>query len=281
MSISQSIIADKCQDVIQRTKLIGHSYSACSLGYIIGPLLGGFAGHALGYSGPFWVTIIGILVIILWVHFSLEETQPTQQGPVKIIQAVSAFKTIFQNPKLTKIYLFNFLIFFSIMGLYRVVPIYIVDKWHPSLHIYSLIISYVSFICLLANLFLLQRIVSFYSTKKLLLILLIIGGLSIIIIVIPQHFEWIWLTYGFAMIPTVMALPTCTTWLSHHAESKEQGQVLGNNQALLVLGEASSAAIGGLIAAIWVPLPIIMMGMILLIAGIYLSLEKSTEQIAE
>lgn len=50
-----------------------------------------------------------------------------------------------------------------------------------------------------------------------------------------------------------MALPTCTTWLSQHAEPKEQGQVMGNNQSLLVLGEASSAAIGGLIAAIRIP----------------------------
>jgi hypothetical protein len=50
--------------------------------------------------------------------------------------------------------------------------------------------------------------------------------------------------------------------------SSQQGQALGNNQALLVLGESSSAAIGGLIAAIMIPLPIIIMGIILLITGI-------------
>jgi len=43
--------------------------------------------------------------------------------------------------------------------------------------------------------------------------------------------------------------------------------VLGNNQALLVLGEASSAAIGGLIAAMMIPLPVIVMGVILLITA--------------
>jgi predicted MFS family arabinose efflux permease len=87
-------------------------------------------------------------------------------------------------------------------------------------------------------------------------------------IIVPSHFAWIWLVYGAAVIPTVMALPTCTTWLSQHVISSQQGQALGNNQALLVLGESSSAAIGGLIAAIMIPLSIIIMGIILLITGI-------------
>jgi predicted MFS family arabinose efflux permease len=103
--------------------------------------------------------------------------------------------------------------------------------------------------------------------------LLIFSSIFIFLIVIPQNFHWIWLTYGLAMIPTVMALTTCTTWLSSKADSSEQGQVLGNNQALLVLGEASSAAIGGLVAAINIALPIITIGGILLIAS-YLIITK-------
>lgn len=68
-----------------------------------------------------------------------------------------------------------------------------------------------------------------------------------------------------------MALPTCTTWLSEKVSSNEQGQVLGNNQALLVLGESTSAAIGGLIAAIWIPLPIILVDVILLVTGMVIA----------
>lgn len=94
------------------------------------------------------------------------------------------------------------------------------------------------------------------------------GGLLVILIPLPDHFNWIWLTFGIAVIPTVMALPTCTTWLSEQVTPNKQGQVLGNNQALLVLGESVSAAIGGLIAAIFIPLPVIVMGVILLITGI-------------
>lgn len=269
MAISQTVVADRFEDPVQKTKYIGYAYSACSLGYVVGPLLGGFGGTVLGYSGPFWIVAIGILGLTAWLFFSFDDQYlPDRAVSIKFLEAMTAIKSIFNQPALRKIYLINFLIFFSVQGLYRVIPLYVVDEWKPSLHIYSLIISYVSMICLLANLLILGRLVNKFATKKLLNGLLLLGGVLVIVVIIPNHFNWIWLTYGLAVIPTVMALPTCTTWLSEQVSAKEQGQVLGNNQALLVLGESSSAAIGGLIAAIYVPLPIIVMGVILLGAGV-------------
>jgi len=106
-----------------------------------------------------------------------------------------------------------------------------------------------------------------FSTEKLLSALLLFGGISAIVIVIPDSFSWIWLTYGIAVMPTVMLLTVCTTLLSNQASIEEQGQVLGNNQALLVLGECLSASIGGLISAIMIQLPVVVMGLLLLLAN--------------
>ncbi len=266
MAISQSAIVDRSPDPIIKTKLIGYGYSACSLGYILGPLL---AGSTLNYSMPFFIVAIGVPLLALWIFFNFDEVYyPNPQTKIKFMQSITAIKSIFTQKKLTKIYLINFAIFFSVQGLYRVIPLYVQDTWHPSLHIFSVLISFVSFMCFLANLFVLGKLSSRFSTKQLLSGLLIVSGVVVLAILIPHEFNWIWLTYGLAVIPTVMALPTCTTWLSHQVQSSEQGQVLGNNQALLVLGEASSAALGGLIAAIMVPLPIICLGLILIVAGI-------------
>jgi len=268
MAIAQSVIVDNCQDPAQKTQLIGYAYSACSLGYVIGPLVGGFAATAWGYNNPFWITAMGVLLLMLWLVFSFKDSyEPHQQIPIQFIATITAIKTIFHQPKLYRIYFINFLIFFAVQGLYRVIPLYVVDEWNPALHIYTLLISFVSMLCLLANLFIMGRLAHKFTTQKLLSGLLLFGGLVVIVIVIPIHFSWIWLTYGLAVIPTVMALTTCTTWLSNQVPPEQQGQVLGNNQALLVLGEASSAAIGGLIAAMMIPLPIVLMGIILLITS--------------
>lgn len=269
MALSQSIITDRTQDATQKTKLIGYAYSACSLGYIVGPLLGGTAGSLLNYSAPFWITALGVACLFIWIFYSLDDQFIAyKKGPIKILTSLIAIKSIFNQPKLYKIYIINFLIFFSVQGLYRVVPLYVENEWKPSLHTYTFLIAFVSLLCFLANLFILGRLAKHFSTQKFLSSLLLLGGLLVILITLPNHFNWIWLTYGMAVIPTVMALPICTIWLSEQVASSEQGQVLGNNQALLVLGESTSAAIGGLIAAIFIPLPIIVMGIILLITGI-------------
>lgn len=278
MAISQSIIADRSQDAAQKTKLIGYTYSACSLGYIVGPLLGGVAGSFLSYSAPFWITALGVLCLVIWLFYSFEDRYiPNKTVPIKLLNSLTAMKSIF-NPKLGKIYLINFLIFFAVQGLYRVVPLYVVDTWKPALRTYSLLIAFVSLLCFLANLWILGKLVKRFSTQNLLSGLLWVSGLLVIFITVPHHFNWIWLTYGVSVIPSIMALPTCTIWLSDQVTSSEQGQVLGNNQALLVLGESTSAAIGGLIAAIWIPLPLIVMGLILLITGIIVSVIRTQKR---
>ncbi len=272
MAISQSVIADRVKNPTDKTILIGYVYSACSLGYVIGPLLGGGIGHFLGFDIPFYVTAFFVLVVILWIHFVFQDNYiPTKSEAIKILKSIVAIKSIFHQKKLYQFYFINFVIFFSVQGLYRVVPLFVVDTWKPTVFIYSLLISFVSLLCLFANLFFLKKLAERFSTTRLLGALLIIGGILVVSIVLPNHFKWIWILYGLAVIPTVMALPTCTTWLSDQVPAENQGQVLGNNQALLVLGEASSAAIGGLIAAIFIPLPVVMMGIILLITGIYIA----------
>lgn len=267
MSISQAVIADNCQNPERRIKLIGYVFSACSLGYILGPFLGGLVATHLGYGSPFIITSIGILALLLWIQWSYPKQDTTlNKTKIKWSETITTFKTVFTDKSLQMIYLINFSIFFAVQGLYRVAPLYIEHVWHPDLSTFTKIIAYVSLMCLLANMFLLGRLANRWQTGTLLSGLLLISGIATILIVIPHAYAWIWLTYGFAVIPTVMLLSTCTTWLSNQVSPEAQGQVLGNNQALLVLGECLSAAIGGLLSAIMFALPVVVMGIILLLS---------------
>ena len=206
MAISQSVIADRGEDTTQKTRLIGYAYSACSLGYIVGPLLGGVGGTALGYSAPFWITACSILCLMAWVSYSFEDhTLPNKKGALNILKSLTAIKTIFNHQELYKIYIINFLIFFSVMGLFRVVPLYVMDEWKPSLHTYSALISFISFICFISNLSILDKLAEKFLPKALLSGLLLVGGLLVMFIVIPNQFNWFWLTFGIAVIPAVMA----------------------------------------------------------------------------
>ncbi len=268
MQLSLAIITDRTEEPALKTKLINNLYVACSLGYIIGPLLGGTSGMLLTYSIPFWITALCIAGLIIWVSYSLTEHKMTSEASSGIrFHSFTALKSIFREKRLLPFYLLNFLIFFAARGIYRMVPLYIVDKWHPSLLTYSLLIYSVAYVCFLTTSFILGRIVTRFSLPKLLSSLLLIGGILILSLVIPYDFRQVWVIYVIAMIPIVMTIPICSAWLFQQAKDDKQNTADASNYALLTLAESSSAAIGGLIAALLVPLSIVTMGIILLITG--------------
>ena len=163
MAIAQSVIADLFEDTAQKTRFIGYAYSACSLGYVLGPLLGGFAGTFLGYPAPFWIAAVGTLCIAAWVLIGfMDQYQPNRQVVIQWFKSLTAIRSVFVDKKLLKIYAINFMIFYAVMGLYRVVPLYVVDEWKPPLHVYSLLISFVSLVCLIVNLVVLAPIAKRY-----------------------------------------------------------------------------------------------------------------------
>lgn len=275
MAIGQSVVADVTHDTAERGKLIGYMYSTCSLGYITGPLFGGFVVVNVGYAAPFFITTIGILLVMYCVHqFFNDKGEAHPEKPIRYLEAFTNLITIFTDNDIRRIYFINFLIFFAVMGSYRVVSMYMIDEWHTPVHMVSIMISYISFVCMLANLFLMAPLTARFPLKKLLMYLTAIGGLSILSIVIPKNFNWLWLTFGFTMIPTVLALSVCATWLSSSVERSRQGRALGNNQALFVLAESTAAIVGGSLAAIMIKLPTIATGVLLLVAALLIALYK-------
>ena len=268
MAISQSSIADISSNEKQKIKLIGYAYAAASLGFTLSPMFVALIIKPLGFSAPFFITAAGTCLVAIWLKIKLKDCfQPHKTTDEKRLNPLYAIKTLISQRQLRRIYSINFAIFFAVQGLYRIMPIYIVNTWHPTVVTYTLIIAYVSSLCLIANFFFTSRLAKSFTAHKLLIALNLFGGIAVLLIVLPENFSSIWITYGFAVIPTVMTLAISTSWLSGHANSADQGQVMGNNQALLVLGEASSAVVGGFLSAMNTALPIIMMGVILLCAA--------------
>ncbi len=276
MAIGQSIMVDQASTPHEKSKLIGYMYTACSLGYIFGPLSGGFIVLLWGYATPFYITATAILLLAAWVRLTFNEPPTPHKGKIHYTSALLNLKTVFTDKTLRPMYAINFLIFLAVFGLYRLIPIYQIDRWHVGVHIVTLFIAYISTICLVANLFFTGPLTKRFALQPLLIGLTAIGGITICTIVIPHQFHWIWLSAGLAVIPTVIAISVCTTWISNAASRENQGKVLGNNQALLVLAESTSAVAGGMLAAFITWLPIVVSGVILIaVAGLLMKRNKN------
>lgn len=68
------------------------------------------------------------------------------------------------------------------------------------------------------------------------------------------------------------------TLLSLHARPEEQGRVLGNNQSLQVGAEGISALLGGLLAAIFVKLSLIVLGLVAIAGAFTLYLQEQKQK---
>jgi MFS family permease len=99
----------------------------------------------------------------------------------------------------------------------------------------------------------------------------VLSGLITIAVVVPASQTWLWFTAGPVCLIGTLTLSACAAILANAVSADRQGRVMGNNQALQVGAEALSAMLGGALAAIVVPLPPIVFGVLLIGAGLLLA----------
>jgi predicted MFS family arabinose efflux permease len=94
----------------------------------------------------------------------------------------------------------------------------------------------------------------------------LLTALFLLSIPLFQSADALWVTLFLTSLALAICLPSCATVLSTAVSAKEQGSVMGNNQSLQVLAEASSAFIGGAIASIMISLSLITLAVVALVA---------------
>src|SRR5581483_782615 len=106
-------------------------YTACSMGYISGPLIGGQVVQHAGFSAPFWGVVVLLAVAILWTLVSFRETHPADHSrALDYRAAMMNLTTVFTDRPIRRLYLINFIFYLTIFGFFRVILIYMADKWH-------------------------------------------------------------------------------------------------------------------------------------------------------
>ena len=104
------------------------------------------------------------------------------------------------------------------------------------------------------------------------------GAFMIVVVAIHAQ-RSLWATLFVTSAALAICLPSCATLLSRAAAEEEQGRAMGNNQALQVGAEALSGLIGGLAAALFVELPLILLGVLAMASALLLKFDpRYTEQ---
>lgn len=276
ISIAQGAIADLTTEK-NRGRFFGYIYTSVSLAYIVGPLLGGkLADKQLvswfSYSTPFFATTLLLLINLLWTLLAFKETHSKDYSTERIsyFAAFTNIFSIFTFKKIRIYYLSNFLIYLAIFGFFRCYPMYLTSEYGMKVNELSHFIAWVALPIVLTNLWLTGFLSRHISPRTATIIAAFLMAIFMIVIVIPKSKDALWVTLFLTSSALAICLPSCATLLSTAVDKRIQGKVMGNNQSMQVAAESLSAILSGLIATIIIKLPLILWGVVAVLAALTL-----------
>jgi len=269
---AQSAIADVITPE-ERNRFFGYIYLSASSAYIVGPLVGGKLAdpNLVGWfnnATPFWAAMIVLAITTVAAGLFFRETNPlAKRHSVSSSQAFTNLQGVISNHRLRRLYWLNFAFYLAIFGFFRCYPMYLVDRFHLGVSQVSEFVAWVGVPIVIANAWLTGFLAVRFTTRTLTLWSAFLTGAFMVIVVVVRTRESLWVTLFLTAAASAICLPACATLLSKATSEAEQGRIMGNNQALQVGAEALSGLFGGLTAALFVELPLILLGLVAMAAA--------------
>jgi len=260
--IATAAMADISEDHKDKVKNFGWITSVSSSGFIIGPLIGGKLADPnlvswFNYSTPFWMTAILVTLTWFFVYFRFLETRPYQ--PDKKLEFNNVIKTLYKSFKIEQlkpIFVGNFSLYLSFFFFFAFLPVLLVRQFGFNSSSLAEVEAYLSIpICLSP---LMYRYISrkFSPSQAAAMGGFIFAG-SIVLILgfdTPKALIFTLLPPGIGI---AIGFTYTTLMISDRVSPDIQGEALGTNQSVLVFAEMFSGLLGGVLAAIWMKLPLV------------------------
>jgi len=256
----------------EKTKNIALITFASSLGFIIGPLLGGFFS-GISYSSGFYVA--GGLACIngLFVLSVFKETYQTREKtPIHLLKAISLLAAAFQHKELR---ILSFIFFFTQLawGLYfQFVSIFFVSAYHYSSMMIGLFLASIAVVFGLTLTFLLRILMRFFSIRELALLALSLISIGVFLDGF-FHKEWLmWLTIIPTIIGVGLSYASMMTLYSNQVPQNQQGWAMGVSSATIAVAWILGGGVTAVVGVSFLKLPFIICGVSALI-GFFLLLK--------
>lgn len=260
ITIGQSVIVDLAEKEAEKARYFGLLNACISLGFIIGPLMGGqLANPKLAswftFATPFWgaagMTLIGLLIIA----FGSKETLHSKRR--RSWNLFASLVNSLKMPKLSKLYVANFFLALGYFSFFRFFPVFLKEQFNFNPSYLSFVMVYGSLSMIIAVLWLVPRLAKRFASAAILRTFAALFALSIVICIAPP--------WPYALLATIPLTGVClavtitngSLLISNHASLDFQGRALGTLTSIQVLAEAITGFLGGLIASEMQALPLL------------------------
>ncbi|NIK75048.1 DHA1 family multidrug resistance protein-like MFS transporter [Paenibacillus castaneae] len=253
--------------VEERPKAMGYISAAISIGFIIGPGIGGFIAE-LGVRAPFYFAAGFALLTCMSSLFILKEPLSKQQLlETTQLKKGTSFVTDLKR-SLHSQYIIAFIIVFVLafgLSAYETVfSLFSDHKFGFNPKDIATIITISAIFGVVVQVFMFGKMVDTLGEKKLIQICLIAGVFLAVVSTMISSYLAILLVTCFIFLAFDLLRPALTTYLSKTAE-KEQGFIAGMNSTYTSLGNIVGPALGGILFDVNINYPYLFAAVIMFI----------------
>ena len=247
-SIAQAAIADVTEPR-DRAKNFGLLGAAFGIGFILGPVLGGWiANLAQNAAAPFWFAAILGIANLLFVSFLLPETRRVKmekQSHFSILKGIHNLRAAFLDKDANSVYLASFLYMAGFTFLTAFMGVLLVVKFNFNEAAIGTFFGVIGLCLVLTQLVILRTITRFWNEKEILRFSLL--SLAAGIIVYPYLPS---ATFAYLFIPLVavsqgLSMANMQALISKSVSGEKQGAALGINGSLLAFSQGIIPLVAG------------------------------------
>ncbi|MEI0737930.1 MFS transporter [Paenibacillus sp. JTLBN-2024] len=258
-----------------RGKGLGLLGAAMSLGFVIGPGIGGFLAD-LGLRAPFYISALVAAVATVLSFFMLKETlsaERRQAAKASQQKRESILKQLVASVK-APYFIYLILVFtltFGLVNFEAVFSLYVDNKYAYTTKEISVIITVGSLVGVVIQGAVINKLLLRFGENKLINVSFLVSALMMVLMLLSGNFWYNMLLILIFFTFTSIMRPAINTALSKMAGPEEQGFVMGMNNAYMSLGNIFGPALAGILFDVHMNLPY-SFGAVILVLSLVLSL---------
>lgn len=236
-SIAQAAVVD-ISGPEDRTRFLGYILFAASLGFILGPICGGFLSDAsivswFSFSVPFYfsggLAVLNVLLIYFYYH---DAHVPHRKMELNLGHAIYLFTSAFKHPQIRKLSVILLILMLGWSSYYSFVSLYLLNKFHytPTQISEYLALAAVGFA--LGTAYLINILTKIMSHHLIIVLGLALAAIGLALTIITSNNTILWLMAIVMCSGVSTAYTALLALFSNEASESEQGWVMGITQAI-------------------------------------------------
>ena len=250
-SIAQAAIADVSAPE-DRAKNFGLIGAAFGLGFILGPVLGGWIAHYAGASAPFWFSgVLGILNL-LFLYMFLPETNHNKKEAkhFHILKGLQNIKEAFEDKDASPVYWASFLYMSGFAFFTTFIGILAVGQFGLSAAALGTFFGVVGLWVVITQIFILRVLTKKYSERAILRYTLLVLAVGVLVYPFLPNWLWLFLLIPFIAIPQGLSIANMGALISKSVSAHKQGAALGINGSLIALSQGIIPLLAGIVSGV-------------------------------